>query len=162
MSASALPLYLRGIVMKKYAKTDPYWNDQSLVVEAWLVKKGFDLTYSKSADNELDWDRKRINIRPIKDKEEMFYTLLHECGHILVETNDKGFKDNYKTKDFRDWHKMVATRDSALKVSILADEMEAWNRGRRLAKRLNLRLNEKKYKKIAGFCVWAYAAFMAS
>ena len=52
--------------MKKYAKTDPYWNDQSLVVEAWLVKKGFDLTYSKSADNELDWDRKRINIRPIK------------------------------------------------------------------------------------------------
>jgi len=146
--------------MKKYSKVDPYWNDQALVVEKWLEERGFDLTFSKREGDQVDWDNSLINIRPIKNKEEMFYTLLHECGHILVARYSKSFKDNYKTKDFRDWHKMMSTRDSALKVSILADEMEAWNRGRRLAKRLGLLVDAKKYKKLAGQCVWSYAHYM--
>tara|TARA_R100001510_G_C7625548_1_gene185501 strand:- start:268 stop:714 length:447 start_codon:yes stop_codon:yes gene_type:complete len=147
--------------MKKITKVDPYWMAASEVLAGWLEKKGIALLFSKEYDNEFSPDGRYVNIRPIKNKEEMFYTLLHECGHILVEANDKGFKDNYKTKDFHDWNKMVATRDSALKVSVLADEMEAWNRGRKLAGRLGLAVNDKAYKKLAGQCIWAYACFMA-
>lgn len=147
--------------MKKRSRIDPFWMDQCEAVRDWLDDKDIMLMFSKELDNEFSPDGKYINIRPIKNKEEMFYTLLHECGHVLVETNNKGFKDNYKTKDFNDWDKMVRTRDSALKVSVLADEMEAWNRGRKLAKRLNLAYDEKEFKKLMGQCVWAYASFMS-
>ena len=146
---------------KKRSRIDPFWMDQCETVRDWLDEKDIMLMFSKELDNEFSPDGKYINIRPIKNKEEMFYTLLHECGHVLVETNNKGFKDNYKTKDFNDWDKMVRTRDSALKVSVLADEMEAWNRGRKLAKRLNLAYDEKEFKKLMGQCVWAYASFMS-
>lgn len=146
---------------KKRSRIDPFWMDQCEAVRDWLDDKDIMLMFSKELDNEFSPDGKYINIRPIKNKEEMFYTLLHECGHVLVETNNKGFKDNYKTKDFNDWDKMVRTRDSALKVSVLADEMEAWNRGRKLAKRLNLAYDEKEFKKLMGQCVWAYASFMS-
>lgn len=146
---------------KKRSRIDPFWMDQCEAVRDWLDEKDIMLMFTKELDNEFSPDGKYINIRPIKNKEEMFYTLLHECGHVLVETNNKGFKDNYKTKDFNDWDKMVRTRDSALKVSVLADEMEAWNRGRKLAKRLNLAYDEKEFKKLMGQCVWAYASFMS-
>jgi len=146
---------------KKRSKIDPFWMNQREALRDWLDSKGIILMMSKEHDNEFCIDGKYINIRPIKNKEEMFYTLLHECGHVLVETNNKGFKENYKTKDFHDWDKMVRTRDSALKVSVLADEMEAWNRGRKLAQRLNLAYNEDEFKKLMGQCVWGYAAFMA-
>lgn len=146
---------------KRRSRIDPFWMDQCEAVRDWLDDKDIMLMFSKELDNEFSPDGKYINIRPIKNKEEMFYTLLHECGHVLVETNNKGFKDNYKTKDFNDWDKMVRTRDSALKVSVLADEMEAWNRGRKLAKRLNLAYDEKEFKKLMGQCVWAYASFMS-
>lgn len=146
---------------KKRSRIDPFWMDQCEAVRDWLDEKDIMLMFSKELDNEFSPDGKYINIRPIKNKEEMFYTLLHECGHVLVEANNKGFKDNYKTKDFHDWDKMVRTRDSALKVSVLADEMEAWNRGRKLAKRLNLAYDEKEFKKLMGQCVWAYASFMS-
>ena len=146
---------------KKRSRIDPFWMNQCESLRDWLDNKDITLMFSKELDNEFSPDGKYINIRPIKNKEEMFYTLLHECGHVLVETNNKGFKDNYKTKDFHDWDKMVRTRDSALKVSVLADEMEAWNRGRKLAKRLSLAYDEKEFKKLMGQCVWAYASFMS-
>jgi hypothetical protein len=146
--------------MKKYSKIDPYWDDQSLIVEQWLEKRGFNLSFTKRMGDQVDFENSLINIKPIKNKEEMFYTLLHECGHILAEQHNKNFKYNYKTKDFGDWDKMMNTRDSALKISILADEMEAWNRGRKLAYRLELLVDVKKYKKLAGQCVWSYAHYM--
>ena len=47
---------------------------------------------------------------------------------------------------------------NAYQVSLVAEEIEAWKRGRRLANRLGLYINDKKFNNVMSECVMTYIA----
>jgi|LakMenEpi03Aug12_release.lakeMendotaPanAssembly.Ray.scaffolds.fasta_scaffold247659_1 hypothetical protein len=80
------------------------------------------------------------------------YTMLHELGHALT----------HKTKSFsfRTWRISElgehSAKDKVSAVQIMREEMEAWETGFKLAKRLNIQIERKDYDKYASECLFRY------
>ena len=91
-------------------------------------------------------------------------TLLHECGHFLIDqSRDRNVKtynmkygNGYEFYDDKKKNKTVRH-----KIDVLSEEIEAWNRGYTLALRLNLNLDKNKFDKEKASAVKTYA-FWAS
>jgi hypothetical protein len=60
---------------------------------------------------------------------------LHECGHVLIGDHRKTPKP----------------------IDKLAEEIEAWNRARRLAGRLKIRINASAWRRLRNACLASYA-----
>ena len=57
-------------------------------IESWLAKKGFALLKSKlsTIQDEVDFDRKVVFLSLRSKPEYQLYSLLHECGHVIIRT----------------------------------------------------------------------------
>ena len=94
--------------------------------------------------------------------ESQLYTLLHEAGHHLVwSTAPKLYKEKYE----RGYQRVEESdRTPQHKIDAIAEELEAWYRGWKLAKRLHLGLDKKRYtscrdKNIRTYFRWALDQF---
>lgn len=67
------------------------------------------------------------------------YALLHECGHVLQPTTNIGC-NTYKNIDDTEHPKEFM-------MGQFLNELDAWNRGMEIAKKLNLKINEKQFEK---------------
>ena len=131
---------------------------QFLEIEDWANSKGFEVALETDADDRVEWDEKTIYINSRNRIENRYYTLLHECGHVLIAQS---------WRDFDRDHPMYASsmdgreaRSKAYKVSTVAEELEAWKRGRRLARRFNHYVNDDKYdehvtRNVMSYIEWA-------
>ena len=63
------------------------------------------------------------------------YMALHECGHVLIGHHRKTPKP----------------------IDVLAEEIEAWTRARRLATRLGIRVNPRAWRSLRNRCLVSYA-----
>jgi len=126
--------------------TKDIWNQQSKVVIDKLRSVGYSVSEYSDADDRVDFSEARVHINSRCHPETRFYTLLHEYGHvdICVHSADQFEEDHplyYRTSDGR------TERSHAGRVSILAEEIEAWKRGRWFARKAGLKINESKYDK---------------
>ena len=104
-------------------------------------------------------DAKIIEICSRNGIENKLYALLHECGHALIRENWKKFTQEYPAHadcgfDGR------KSRSAKFKISTIEEEIEAWKRGKRLAKRLGIEINEERYdankaKYLMSYVLWA-------
>jgi glycosyltransferase involved in cell wall biosynthesis len=137
-------------------KSSKFWNDQYAAVVSWITHKGYDVNCYTDADDRLDFEEKIIHIDSRQHAESRFYTLLHECGHLLISQTASQFQKDHPmyamSCDFR------KSRSKAYQVSLVAEEIEAWKRGRRLAKRLNLHVDDLKLDRLMTDCVMSYIA----
>ena len=78
--------------------------------------------------------------------------LLHECGHHLIGVNDDHdrFGMGYPQSD------PEITKTFHHRVSCLEEEMEAWHRGWKLAKRLNLTVDRDVFDAMRLKCIRSY------
>jgi spermidine synthase len=67
------------------------------------------------------------------------YALLHECGHVLQPATNIGC-NAYKNIDDTDHPKEFM-------MGQFLNELDAWNRGMEIAKKLKLKINEKQFEK---------------
>ena len=104
-------------------------------------------------------DVKEINICSRKGVEKKLYALLHECGHLLVDQTSEKFGQDHpmysQTSDGR------VARSADYRGSLLAEEIEAWKRGRRLAARLGLFVDDAKYDAQMTQCLMSYINWAA-
>lgn len=111
----------------------------------WLSKQGYSFRFSIS--DQVDWEASTVTVYPNPNQEYLLYTLLHECGHVVV-----GNYDSYK-KEFKSI--TIADQDSRhcksniYRYKKLKEEMDAWEEGKLLAKKLKIRINKDKYDKYA-------------
>jgi hypothetical protein len=91
-----------------------------------------------------DRNTKQITICSRMRIENKLYTLLHECGHALIRESPANFAKEYtaQMEADGDGRKM---RSARYKVETIEEEIEAWKRGKRLANRLGIRINEDKF-----------------
>jgi hypothetical protein len=111
----------------------------------WLWYQGFNFRFGMT--DQVDYDTSTVIVYPNPNQKYLLYTLLHECGHVAV-----GWKPTYK-KEF----KSIATNDvdtrhgrsNIYKYKKLKEEMDAWEEGKVIAKKLKIRINKADYDKYA-------------
>lgn len=127
--------------MRKKFKKDYEW------LKKHIEKKfNYEVLEGTWADERVEFEEQKVYICSRNRAETRLYTLLHEYGHIEIqEMGAADFEADhpmyYKIDDGR------VERSKAARVSIVAEEIEAWKRGRWFARKNKLSLDEKKYDK---------------
>lgn len=123
-------------------------NDIQTVLE-WTDKRQIIVDFYYKDGSKYFIDSKSIQICNRSKYEIQLYSLLHECGHYLIdEAATKNPKTYFEKYPYGYLSGKVKCEDSIQhKVSILAEEIEAWNRGHALSQRLGIKLNEIKFER---------------
>jgi Zn-dependent M32 family carboxypeptidase len=105
-------------------------------------------------------DVKIIEIYSLNGVESRLFALLHECGHALIRRDWTKFKTEFCAHAEHDGDGRKETK--SLKISTLEEEFEAWKRGWKLAKRLNLQLDKDAYTKNKDKYIMTYIKWAAN
>jgi hypothetical protein len=122
-------------------KQDSHHLDSLMVVCIWLFDKGYSVEFGKDGDDALYQESKFISIKNTRSQEGQLYTLLHECGHILVNESDSIVNGREEVLD------KYSSRSKINKIFTIVEEVEAWKRGLRLAKKLGIAVNKEKWNR---------------
>lgn len=128
-------------------------------IESWLDKKGFVLCKSnkKTIQDEVDFERKVVFLSLRSSPINQVYSLLHECGHVIVRSRKKykeDFRQHINAADGEGRHSIVSS------VQEVEEEILAWREGEVLAKKLSINLDKDRYyvygyKWVMGYIVMA-------
>jgi len=110
------------------------------VLVGWLDAKDYYVEFDKKCDDSVSLEDKIVSINTTRSTETQLYILLHECGHVLIHNNDEIVK-------YRDVQESFKEKSNIHKVFTVMEEAEAWKRGRRLARRLGIEIDEEKWNK---------------
>jgi len=122
----------------------------------WAESKGYTVVCETSADDRIEFDTKTIYVNSYNWPERRYYTLLHECGHLLIDKTSDSFTKYLPCPLYAYSIDQRTTKTDAYKVSLLAEEIDAWRRGLRLAARLKLPVNRKKFDQEMATSVMSY------
>ena len=136
------------------------WKKQIDDVTNWILTAGYTLRIYTGADDQVDFDMKEVHINSRLRPENRFYTMLHEYGHIEISVK--------AAKQFESDHPMyvrsgafLGAMSQAARVSVVAEEFEAWRRGRTRARKEGLFIDDKKYDKQITQYMMAYIDWAA-
>ena len=132
-------------------------------VYLWASKAGFTIIRGSDGTEEVDFEAKTIAINHKNWEETRLHHLLHECGHIIIEGSKWRPPTMIKRKEYFDSEEKDCLRkhNDKYKISIIAEEIEAWEQGKKLAKKLQIKLNKEKYNRDAARCVMTYVNWAA-
>lgn len=129
----------------------------------WLRQKGFRLVFKRGVDDEVDFERAEVRIDSRARVPTQNAALLHECGHVVV--HHRRFLN--KTKKLhgsrhKEWVKTKRGPPSTEhKLTIVTDEMGAWDEGWKLRKTFKLGLTSTGFAKIKSICLMSYIKWAA-
>lgn len=118
----------------------------------WADEKGYHVTLENNGDDSICYISKIIEINSSMPQKIQLVRLLHECGHVLIFENGSSYKFERK----RD----LPESSPKFKVFTVIEEVEAWKRGKELAKRLNIPIDDEEWessmvKAIKKYINWA-------
>jgi hypothetical protein len=136
------------------------WEFQIGHIEGWLAEHGYELVQATDEEDQVELAAGVVRINSRQHPETRFYTLLHEAGHVDIFKNGAA--------EFADEHPMYvqaedgrSANSKAFRVSLLAEELEAWRIGRRLAHAEDLFIDDAKFDKLMANCVMTYINWAA-
>lgn len=144
-------------------KTNSYMRDLSSIeklaaVIAWCEQRGIVVTFSKSPNGEYLHEERSITINGRLSPETQLFILLHECGHALVGERQR--KQRYGN-GYSAEADPYAKRTILYRVDVIDEELEAWHRGLKLAKRLGITVNVDRYNRVRAGYVKTYLQWAA-
>ena len=107
----------------------------------WAQKYNFDVVIIRGGDDSIDEAARVIEINSSNSIETQLYVLLHECGHLLIYNNDDALGTRDVVSKFSERTKMH-------RVFRVVEEVDAWKRGKLLAKRLGIIVNDEKWNRV--------------
>ena len=122
-------------------------NDIKTVLD-WTDKKQVFVDFYYKDGSKYFIDSQAIQVCTKPKFEIQLYSLLHECGHYLIDESASRNPKTYVRKH-RNGYLSKNKNENSLeyKVSILGEEYEAWNRGYSLAQRLGIKINDISFEK---------------
>ena len=132
-------------------------NGIEAVVE-WCTFRRVKVAFTTKSEGVYDSGLGEIHINSRQSIENQLYTLLHECGHLLIDdrsqTTEFRFRKGYYVLDD------VVRKSFVHRISIVDEEFEAWARGRKLARKLGVKINDDvfdtlKAKFLKSYMLWA-------
>ncbi len=124
-------------------------------VIAWAENIGYQIVEGAEEQDACWSDVKQITIYSSQGIEKRLYSLLHECGHALIRANWRKFESEYPAHATAEVDARRMKSDK-YKISLVEEEVEAWKRGRRLAKRLGVYIDDEKFNKLKTKCLMSY------
>jgi hypothetical protein len=125
----------------------------------WIESKGITLIPDKI--DLFDRYTKTIKYNKHNKKENQLFSILHECGHFLLQQNIYTYAKKYKAQvDFNT--RLFDKPFRPYKISVLKEEYDAWDRGLALAKRLKIDIDEEKYYNYASKFLYTYCKWVVS
>ena len=135
------------------------WNRQLDDVIDFLVDgTGFSFSTGTDEESRADFYDKTLYVDSRLHPEKKFYTTLHELGHILIYEDSEQFDRDYPMYVRPEDYLKVGNKKH--RVSVVAEEIEAWKRGRETARDLGLFINDDKYdnlmtEQVMSYLMWA-------
>jgi len=124
----------------------------------WLWVKRWDIEFDHMSSDEMDPNAKCVTINARQGIEKQLYSLLHECGHILVQSNEIRYNKKFPATAKRNCylsHRQLE-KSKKYKIDVIAEEIEAWERGKNLANRLGIYIDETRFNEVKVECVYTY------
>ena len=112
----------------------------------------------------MDKDEKVISVNARQKKEIQLYDLLHEIGHLLIHGNARDYKHYHPVQfesDKKHKNKNLP-RSKRYKLDVVEEEFKAWARGKKLAERLGVFVDEQIYIKNRCAKVFTYVDWAAN
>ena len=128
-------------------------KDIKQIVE-WASKKKIKVFFVKQESGEWQHDTKMAIIATSLNPVNQSVILLHELGHYLVDSRsctDERFIQGYPRQMIPSVHHEFNHR-----LACLEEEMEAWNRGWKLATRLKLNVKRSEFDEMRIKCLKSY------
>lgn len=120
----------------------------------YIENMGYSVTQNKR-EYTFNYIEKNINVWWKASDKSFLFLLLHETGHMLQShTKIDDIKFHYSANDKK-------RNSNIYKVQTIHQEIDAWERGKKLAKKLELNINEKDYDNFAAKYVMSYIHFFA-
>jgi len=122
-------------------------------ITKWLKQHGIKLMPGK--DDEYHPHLKIVTYsRRSKCAERQIYSILHECGHYLIQDSED-YEVKHKTQ-VEAWVDGRKKRSLRWRIDNLKEEFRAWDEGKEIAEVLNIEIDEKKYDDHAASCLKSY------
>ncbi len=127
-------------------------------VVAWCAFRRINVEFTSKPGGLYNGVDRVIHVNSNQTVEKQLYVLLHECGHLLIDdrsqTTEFRFRKGYYVLD------EMVRKSFVHRVSIVDEEFEAWARGRKLARKLGVKINddvfdELKAKFLRSYMLWA-------
>ena len=129
----------------------------------WTNKKNFDVHFGHCLTDEYRPADRLITISTRFGEEKQLYAFLHECGHLLLGKDEKSYTKKYpssaKMWEFNSNKKLE--RSKKYKVDVVSEEIDAWRKGKEIAKRLDIYVNDENYYSLMSECVYGYILHVA-
>lgn len=104
-------------------------------------------------------DQKLITIRSTQSKANQVFALMHELGHFLIEEAGRESREHQWPRGYVAQSHSTA-KSLVARVDIVREEVEAWDRGQRLAERLGVMFDRVAFDRsrasaLGKYFVWA-------
>lgn len=141
-----------------------FWDRQFREVVEIIDGWGYEVELSTGAHDRVELgESKTIHINSACHPETKFYTLLHEVGHIIVRKDWKRFSKNYP--NYLDGPDIGVDgrreKRKSYRIGVIAEEIEAWKRGRSFAERHDLYIDVYKFDHDANNALMTYIEWVA-
>lgn len=136
-------------------------------IEEWLEKKGYSLSVEPNLKDEVHFEPVQcVFLNSKQSKESMVHTALHECGHILIRKSRMRNGPNGRKRcigiSAREEQKSIGRYKKSTKrrrMAVMTEEIEAWDRGLKLARRLCIKVNKTRFENsriraLMSYCRW--------
>lgn len=119
-------------------------------IENWVNSKKYNLRFGKS--DYVDYENREVVL--FKSQKNLIFSALHECGHVIIGSR-RSYNKNFKSilKEEIDGRH---ANSNIYKYKKIKEEIDAWEEGYKLSKKLLLEIDKDEYDKYAAKCVATY------
>lgn len=114
----------------------------------WCTRRGIKVQFTSDPNGSFNSDTNVIEINGRCFPEKQLFWLLHECGHYLIA---RGSCVKHAHVDLTEHE-----RSTISKVALIDDEFKAWDRAMKLAVRLNVYIDEKRFVSVKSNALNSY------
>ncbi len=128
----------------------------------WAESKGIHVEFGYCVQDEYRSVDNMITVNTRQGIENQLYSLLHECGHLALDKNAKLYSKRFPTSmklAFK--NNKAIERSKKYKVDVMSEEIDAWRKGKELANRLDIYIDEEKYYDVQTKCLYSYIQYLA-
>lgn len=130
------------------------WLTELRKLERYCNKKGFAVLYQPVKLDSIYFEDKRIVIGDHHSDEISLYCLLHEIGHHIIMCK-KSYDVEYQTI-----YDNFSKSSSTYRITNVQEELDAWKEGLKLANRLNITVDRRKYEITKSKCISTYLSWV--
>jgi hypothetical protein len=128
-------------------------------LEKWLVERRWNLTWSYSDDDCVDFGARRIIINANRTPQSQIFGIIHEIGHILLYESPDYVVRFANSDEFKN-RREKPREPLKVRAEALGEEWEAWALGETLSRRMSLEIDYVAYYAARNRDLKSYAKWM--